>query len=130
MRFKRLKREFEKRGGFIHQGPDAICMLDLQCANGGTSLDGRHIYLRKNPAASTVFEELIHSRQLRRGRYDGTLRCLLALEVEAKEQVLRNRRAFGLTKQEAAFVSELLEEDLKALEAEESRESNGKRRVV
>jgi hypothetical protein len=124
-RFKKIKREFEKRGGRIIQGPQAQTILDLQGANGATSLDGKTIYLRDDPAASTVHEELAHSRQLGSGRFDGTIERLLELEVEAKALVLWRSREIELSQAEVEYVKSLLAEDVASLETAKARKKAG-----
>ncbi|MDR2749670.1 MAG: hypothetical protein LBC41_03320 [Clostridiales bacterium] len=123
--FLKIKAQFEKRGGHILQGPQASLILDSQGANGATSLDGKTIFLRDNPAASTVYEELAHSRQLSSGRFDGTLECLLALEVEAKALILWRSKSLGLSDAEVEYVKSLMAEDVKSLAAEKDCKKAG-----
>jgi hypothetical protein len=123
--FMKIKTAFEERGGRVIQGPQANLILDSQGANGATSLDGKTIFLRDNPAASTVYEELAHSSQLASGRFDGTLERLLELEVEAKALIIWQRKALGLSEAEVGYVKSLMAEDASSLAAEKRRKKAG-----
>jgi len=61
---------------------------------GGETLSENVIALRRNPTATSVFEEIIHTAQLRRGMSPKT--DLIRMEIEAAEKLIRYRRAYGI----------------------------------
>ena len=63
-----------------------------------------------NPTASTVFDEMIHTSQFRRGlvqqAFDtyGMDRGITFLEIQVQEKLLRNANAYRLTPEEVSSI--------------------------
>ena len=116
--FNQLKAEFESRGGEIQMDENAIKYLDLRGAEGLTFSEDL-IFLRPDPPPSraTVYEELIHAWQFRRGKMDGTQISLLKAEIVAKKLLIRYSARLGLTDAEIKDTIILLEEHERELES-------------
>ena len=69
----------------------------------GATLDSSTILLRQNPGTSAVYEELIHSAQLRRGMNDVT-----RMEIEAAEKLIQFRQGYGIPNSETRQTIERL----------------------
>ena len=93
---QKIVERFERRGGVIQMDDATDAYLESKMAEAIT-LNENTILLRQNPSRSSVFEELIHSTQFRRGLNDGSLISRLKNEIEAQNMLLKNSKAYNLT---------------------------------
>ena len=114
-RFLRMKAGLERNGVTVWTNDASQEDLDELGAYASTSPDGRNINLgtRMPPSASAFFEEIIHVTQIK--NLPEELRTLsylashlTAFEIKAKEKVLRNSKAYGLTDSEIEELKESL----------------------
>lgn len=90
--FQRVQRAFERHPGRIMQA-DANSALELErfSTKGlrveGQTLNQNVVFLRPNPSTSSVYEELIHTAQLRRGMNPTSQ--WRQMEIEAAEKLIR-----------------------------------------
>jgi hypothetical protein len=107
VKLDRIAEAYRRTGGSIDIGSaEGVRRLDFFGAEASTL--GDHITLRENPSRSAVFEELIHATQNRKGRFDGSPLSSLVNEIEAKEKLIRNRRAYGIPNAETKQTIEAL----------------------
>ncbi|MBI1925668.1 hypothetical protein HYR99_15615 [Candidatus Poribacteria bacterium] len=106
--FQRIKTAFERHGGSIIQDESAQEYLDFAGAEAAT-LDSQTILLRPQPTASQVFEELIHTSQMKRGKITSQKATRINAEIEAAEKLLRNQRAYQLSAIEIQQTAKRLE---------------------
>lgn len=97
--FRRIERAFNRQGGIIICNEEAERFLEVQNSEGST-LDAKTIILRRNPGRAAVYEEMIHAAQYRRGENDGSHLSRVLNEISAQKILLKNARAYGLTKNE------------------------------
>jgi hypothetical protein len=97
-----LTANFRASGGIIDQSLSAQQYLRLRGA-GGLTLNESTILRPASPTRTAVVEELIHAEQFAQGVTIGP-RGVLDLEAQAAETLIRNRRAFGLPKNEVRQV--------------------------
>lgn len=103
--FYRMKNALEKMGVVIIQDEDGDNYLQFIGAEAVTFGDGKTIIFKSGrpPSASAMFEEVIHSTQLRKLEEplvigDPETQLLrLQLEIEANEKLLRNKDVYGFT---------------------------------
>lgn len=112
---QRIAKAFSKNGGVIQMGVETDRHLDGMRAQGSTLAAGI-ILLHTNPSRATVFEELIHSTQYKKGMNDGTPLSAARCEIEAKEKLLKYAEAYRLTKAEIREAKLLLKQDKANLE--------------
>jgi RHS repeat-associated protein len=91
--FERMKAAFERQGGQVRQGGDVELYLKKMEAEGSTP-NAKLIQLRENPSVSAVYEEFIHTAQLRRGRTSTD--WIVSNEIEAAEKLIRFRKQYGI----------------------------------
>ncbi len=113
--FSRIKKRAETIGILILSDEDSERYVLSRGAEGIT-LNANTVCLMRNPSRVAVFEELIHTSQYRSGKIDGTPLSIARAEVEAKTKILRNAKAYNLTKTEINTTRKILENDRKALE--------------
>ena len=113
--FQRIKAAFERHGGAVIQDESAQEYLDFVGAEAVT-LDPQTILFRPNPTASQVFEELIHTAQLKRGKITSQKATRIKAEIEAAEKLLRNQRAYQMSEIEIRETAQRLENLKKNLE--------------
>ena len=97
--FRKIERAFKQQGGIIICNEEAERFLEAQNSEGST-LDAKTIILRRNPGRAAVYEEMIHAAQYRRGENDGSHLSRVLNEIAAQKILLKNARAYGLTKNE------------------------------
>lgn len=105
--FRRIQTAFESKGpGRImannvwserHLGPDLRIT--------GEALNENVIALRIKPSTSSVYEELIHKAQIRRGMTDVT-----QMEIQAAQKLIRFADRYGITAAETAATQRRLEQ--------------------
>ena len=100
-KFARMKAAFEKQGGAIHRSSENDKYLDWQGAGASTN-NAKEISFRsdREPTATEVFEEFIHTAQFRQGRLHSDNR--IEMEIEAKEKLIRNQKAYKIPDSEHA----------------------------
>lgn len=109
--FRRIVKAFQAQGGVIQFSEETDAYLESRHAEAIT-YDAKTVLVRTNPGRASIFEELIHTAQYRNGRNDGSLKARLLCEIEAQKKLIRNAKAYKLTKPE-------IEQTKKALEAYE-----------
>ncbi len=97
--FRRIERAFKRQGGIIICNEEAERFLEIQNSEGST-LDAKTIILSRNPGRAAVYEEMIHAAQYRRGENDGSHLSRVLNEIAAQKILLKNAKAYGLTKNE------------------------------
>jgi len=95
-RFQRMKAAFERRGGKIHQDADAQLILDVRGAE-ALVMSPYDILARREPSAAAIFEEFIHTAQMKQGKITSLEIDRTIAEIEAKEKLLRNQKAYSLS---------------------------------
>ena len=94
MRFQRINRAFEANGGVIASGPEIDRHLEKFKAEAST-IDEKTILIKSGiPTASAMFEELIHTAQIRSGRATGV--NMVEMEIEAKRKLVRHQKLYGI----------------------------------
>jgi hypothetical protein len=102
--FKRIQKAFQRIPGRVmasspaselHLGPNPLIQ--------GETLSQDVIALRMNPSTSSVYEELIHTAQLRRGMTDVT-----QMEIEAAQKLIRFSDQYNIPAQETQMTIERL----------------------
>ena len=114
-------REFKSIGGKYYNDEQTEEFLSLQGAEAST-LDGFTILLRKKPSRAAVYEELFHAKQIREGKYDGSLMNRIECEIEAQLYLLENAESFELTAPEIQQTKEALDGYKKILEEQKGEE--------
>lgn len=100
--------DFRGSGGVVDQSVDAQRYLQTRGA-GGLTLNQETILLPANPTRTTVYEELVHAEQFRRGvTLEAGRGGVLRFEIEAAETLIRNRQAWQLPADEVRQVIENL----------------------
>jgi hypothetical protein len=102
--FNRIQSAFERKPGRVmasnpaselHLGPNRLIE--------GETLSQNVIALRMNPSTSSVYEELIHTAQLRRGMTD-----VVQMEIEAAQKLIRFADRYKIPASETAATIERL----------------------
>ena len=105
---ERVKTAVEKQGGIIVQSEEIDRYLERNGREASTFTDGM-MWMHTKVSASGFFEELIHYGQIMSGRAEyGNEENRLLMEIEAKERLIRNRRAYGITDFEVEVLTEAL----------------------
>ena len=97
--FQRIKRCFKARGGVIQQNDETDAYLIKNHCEGITYNENTMLLMQK-PSRASVFEELIHTAQYRDGKNDGTPKSRILCEIEAQKKLIKNAKAYKLTKRE------------------------------
>ena len=113
--FDIIKKSFEKNGKNIFRANDESEHYVRKRGAEAITLNENTVLFTKNPSRAAVFEELIHTSQWRNGKIDGTGISILKCEVEVKEKLLRNAKAYNLTDSEIEATKILLENDRRDL---------------
>lgn len=96
---RKIQRAFQQQGGIIQMDKETDEYLKTKHAEGIT-YDSKTILLRQNHGRASVFEELIHTAQYRDGKNDGSRKSVLLNEIEAQNKLIKNAKAYKLTKSE------------------------------
>ena len=105
---QRVNASLEKQGGIIVQSEEIDRYLVANGREASTFTDGM-IWMHTEVSASGFFEELIHYGQIINGRAEyGNDENELLMEIEAKERLIKNRRAYGITDFEVEMLAEAL----------------------
>ncbi len=96
---QRIVKAFKSKGGTIQMDDITDEYLKSKHAEAIT-YDSKTILLKNNPSRASVFEELIHSAQYRKGENDGSYKSRLICEIAAQKKLLKNSKAYKLTKAE------------------------------
>lgn len=97
--FRRIKKSFEAKGGIIQCNAETDLYLESKNAEAIT-YNETTILLKQNPGRASVFEELIHTAQYKSGKNDGSYISRLKCEISAQKKLIKNARAYKLTKNE------------------------------
>ncbi|TQK62501.1 uncharacterized protein DUF4280 [Brevibacillus sp. AG162] len=117
-KFNRMKNAFEKQGGLLVPEYEAVPLLNWHGTEAST-LNDKTIAFRPNPSASAVFEEFIHATQYRTGRATGS--NILEMEIEAKEKLIKHRKAYGIPNVETRETIQHLRDYRKQLDEQKRR---------
>ena len=98
---RRIVRAFKAKGGIIQMNDATDEYLRSKNAEAIT-YDSKTILLRQKPSRASVFEELIHTAQYRKGENTGTYLSRLTCEISAQMKLLRHSKAYKLTDAEIA----------------------------
>ena len=98
---QRIVRAFKAKGGIIQMNDITDEYLKSQNAEAIT-YNSSTILLRQKPSRASVFEELIHAAQYRKGENSGTYLSRLTCEIAAQRKLLRHSKAYKLTDAEIA----------------------------
>jgi hypothetical protein len=122
-RFLRIKNAFERQraadGGFkvINQSAQAQYELFEAGVVGqtGLTISADEVLMVPNPTSATVFDEMIHTAQFRRGLVQqaevlyGKERAITHLEILVQEKLLQNASAYGITAEETSSIQSRLQ---------------------
>ena len=103
--FGRMKDAFERQGGRILQGGDVERYL-MQAGVEGSTANAKLIQLRNYPSTSAVYEEFIHTAQMRAGRTSTD--WIRPNEIEAAEKLIRFRKHYNIPNAETQQTVERL----------------------
>lgn len=107
--FVKLKNDFEKQGGLFIQDEAAQDYLKYRNADALT-LNENTILLKPEPTASEVHEELIHSKQFKKGKLNNitNFKAKLECEIEACKILIKNKDEYLITDEEHNYNLERL----------------------
>ena len=101
----RVKKALEKKGVSLHQSEKTDEWLISKGAEAVTFSDGT-IVMHTNVSASGFFEELTHYGQIINGRaIAGDIENNILMEIEAKERLIKHRKAYGITDYEVEVLA-------------------------
>ena len=104
----RVKRSLAEKGITLEQSAEIDSWLISKGAEAVTFSNGMML-MHTEVSASGLFEELIHYGQLIGGRViEGDVENNLLLEIEAKERLLKNRKAYRITDYEVEILTDIL----------------------
>ena len=107
--FRRVKEALAQKGVHVHQSDETDKWLVSKGAEAVTFSDGT-IVMHTKVSASGFFEELIHYGQIRNGRVvAGDIENNILMEIEAKERLIRYRKAYGITNYEVEVLTDGLD---------------------
>jgi len=105
----RVKAALARKGTVLEQSLEWDEHLIRNFAEAVTYSDGT-IIMHTKVSASGFFEELIHYGQVKSGRaIFGNHQNNLEMEIEAKDKLLRNQRAYGITDFEVELLTSTLQ---------------------
>ena len=104
----RIVRAFKARGGIIQMNDKTDEYLKSKQAEAIT-YDSKTILLKQKPSRASVFEELIHAAQYRKGENDGTYLSRLRCEIYAQKKLLKFSKIYKLTGAEIAQTQSALD---------------------
>lgn len=117
-RFNKMKSGLERNGILVIQDEDGDAYLRAMGAEAMTLSDGSAVIFQSGrvPSASAVFEETIHTAQIRKDgmiqSYDSgteSMREYLRREIEANEKLIEYKDEYGLTQKDVESVKENLD---------------------
>jgi hypothetical protein len=108
-KYQRIKNAFERNGGLIFSSEEYDKRL-MQMGAEAVTYNAATIVVISDPipSVSALFEELIHATQYRTGCATG--QNVVEMEIEAKEKLIRNQRAYGIPDSENRRTLEQLKE--------------------
>ena len=113
---QRVKASLSKKGIILEQSEEWDTYLVSQGMEATTFSDGTMV-LHTKVSASGFFEELIHYGQIKSGRATyGNEENMLMLEIEAKERLINNKLAYGITEYEIEVLTDVLNQYRRKLE--------------
>ena len=114
---ERVRANLENKGISLVQSEEINGFLLSRGSEGVTFYGEPVICLHTNASASGFFEELIHLGQILDGRVkENDDENRLLLEIEAKQRLLMNRRAYGITDFEVEVITKSLNGTLAELD--------------
>lgn len=114
--FRAIRKAFQKQGGTIQQSDEIDVYLEKKHAEGIT-YNAETILLKQKPGRASVFEELIHTAQYRKGKNDGSVKSCLLNEIEAQQKLIKHAKAYHLTESEIKQTEDALKRYKEDLEA-------------
>ena len=113
----RVKANLEKKGIPLVQSEEMDRYLLSRGSEGVTFYGEPLIVLHTNASASGFYEELIHLGQILDGRAkENDEENKIMLEIDAKQRLIKYRRAYGLTDFEVEITTESLNDNLEKLD--------------
>lgn len=112
---QKIVKGFKRQGGIMQMDDATDAYLKIKSAEAVT-LNHNTILLKQKPGRAAIFEELIHATQWRKNRNDGSLESRLRCEIEAQERLLKNQKAYKLTKPEISQTEKALKAYKKQLD--------------
>lgn len=106
-KLRKLIADFEAIGGKVLMNEAVDAYLATKNAEACT-LNGYTILFKEHPGRAAVYEELIHAKQFREGKNDGSTESILLNEIEAQEILLSNAKDYELTENEIIQTREAL----------------------
>lgn len=105
---QRIVKSFKTKGGIIQMSDATDEYLKTQHAEAITYNENT-ILLKQNPSRASVFEELIHCTQYRKGENDGSYESRLKCEIFAQEKLIKYSKEYKLTDAEIIQTKHALE---------------------
>ena len=107
---ERVKENLAKKGVVLAQSSDLDRMLISRGQEAVTYSDGTMV-MHTKVSASGFYEELLHYGQIKNGRaIYGNRQNELILEIEAKEKLIKNQKAYKITDYEVEILKNVLNE--------------------
>jgi hypothetical protein len=100
--FQRIQAAFERNGGIMQSDAATTAYFESRGAE-GISYGSDTILLPENPSTSAVYEELIHTAQVRAGMTDE-----LKMEIQAAQKLIRFAKQYKIPPEETAQTIERL----------------------
>ena len=109
--FNRVKKGLENSGIYVSMGPETDEYLNYRGLEAITMATPEGITIAYSSKLSTsgMYEEIIHSAQIRRLGFETCQKLYDALEVEAKQKLLKNAKNYGITEYEKEVIQVMLD---------------------
>ena len=104
---RKIVKAYNSNGGTIQMSEEIDKYLDNNHAEAIT-YNSKTILLKRNPGRASVYEELIHASQYRKGKNDGSYVSRLKCEIEAQEKLIKYSKQYKLTNDEIVQTKEAL----------------------
>lgn len=105
---QRIVKAFKANGGLIQMDNDTDEYLKANHAEAIT-YNSTTILLKQRPSRASVFEELIHATQYRKGENNGSYLDRLKCEIAAQKKLLKHSKVYKLTEPEIKQTKSALE---------------------
>lgn len=93
---QRIVKAFKRRGGLVQMNDKTDAYLEEKKVEGIT-YNEKTVLLKQHTGRAAVFEEFIHTKQYKDGKFDGTYKSRIICEIEAQEKLLKWQKAYKLT---------------------------------
>ena len=107
--FDRVKKSLANKGVVIQQSEELDAWLISKGVEAITCSDGCSIIMHTKVSASGFFEEIIHYGQIKSGQAIwGDKENVILMEIEAKERLIKYRKAYNITDFEVEVLTNVL----------------------